>query len=353
VLADIGGYTRYLAGVELEHSHDILADLLGVVANELISVGPLAKLEGDAVFVCDSGGSTDRHTLLAGIDATYAAFANRRRTIELRTTCECDACARIPQLDLKVIAHHGSFIEHIVAGSAEIVGSDVILAHRLLKNTVADRTGVKAFALITDACARTLGIDGPGFGLIRHIELYDDVGEVGGWVSDIGARWRDAAARTVARVGAEEADFNVQHTYRAPTSAIWDAVTAPDKILRWKVGATAVHSSDPGGVRDVGSRTHCVHGPQAFDQEILDWRPFSYFTYREIGPYGPFTWTIELVGDAELTTVNVLVKLLGGHRQRALMRLGRRRFVRLIEQGLANLEAVVNSDRGEAASMQP
>jgi hypothetical protein len=27
-LADIGGYTAYLAGVELEHSHDILADLL-------------------------------------------------------------------------------------------------------------------------------------------------------------------------------------------------------------------------------------------------------------------------------------------------------------------------------------
>jgi hypothetical protein len=26
VLADITGYTRYLAGVELEHSHDVMAD---------------------------------------------------------------------------------------------------------------------------------------------------------------------------------------------------------------------------------------------------------------------------------------------------------------------------------------
>ena len=33
VLADISGYTAYLAGVELEHSHDVLADLLGVVAD--------------------------------------------------------------------------------------------------------------------------------------------------------------------------------------------------------------------------------------------------------------------------------------------------------------------------------
>jgi hypothetical protein len=37
VLADISGYTKYLAGVELDHSHDILADLLGVVVGHLTS----------------------------------------------------------------------------------------------------------------------------------------------------------------------------------------------------------------------------------------------------------------------------------------------------------------------------
>ena len=35
VVADISGYTRYLSGVELDHSHDILADLIGVVADRL------------------------------------------------------------------------------------------------------------------------------------------------------------------------------------------------------------------------------------------------------------------------------------------------------------------------------
>ena len=42
-------------------------------------------------------------------------------------------------LDLKFCAHLGSFVEHDVAGSRELVGSDVILAHRLLKNTVPRR----------------------------------------------------------------------------------------------------------------------------------------------------------------------------------------------------------------------
>jgi hypothetical protein len=51
VLADISGYRTYLAGVELEHSHDVLADLLGIVIDQLCPPMQLAKLEGDAV-VC-------------------------------------------------------------------------------------------------------------------------------------------------------------------------------------------------------------------------------------------------------------------------------------------------------------
>jgi hypothetical protein len=35
VIADIGGYTRYLSGVELDHSTDILADLLQTVVDAL------------------------------------------------------------------------------------------------------------------------------------------------------------------------------------------------------------------------------------------------------------------------------------------------------------------------------
>lgn len=55
VIADIGGYTRYLSGVELEHSTDVLADLLQTVVSALEPNFQIAKLEGDAVFVYDRG----------------------------------------------------------------------------------------------------------------------------------------------------------------------------------------------------------------------------------------------------------------------------------------------------------
>ena len=50
VIADISGYTSYLAGVELDHAQDILADLMDTVVGSLRPTFRLAKLEGDAAF---------------------------------------------------------------------------------------------------------------------------------------------------------------------------------------------------------------------------------------------------------------------------------------------------------------
>src|ERR1700724_1281830 len=167
VLADISGYTTYLAGVELEHSHDILADLLGMVTRSLCPPLRLGKLEGDAVFcVAPAGEPLDGDALLAALESTYLGFARRRRTVALSSSCTCEACRRTPDLDLKFCVHHGSFVEHEVAGSRELVGSDVILAHRLLKNSVADTPGLHGYALLTDACAKASGISD----LPSHVE---------------------------------------------------------------------------------------------------------------------------------------------------------------------------------------
>ena len=100
--------------------------------------------------VTSEGPPIDGAALLGALESTYLAFARRRRTVALSSSCACDACRRTPELDLKFCAHHGSFVEHYVAGSREIVGSDVILAHRLLKNTVTETHGLRGYALVTE-----------------------------------------------------------------------------------------------------------------------------------------------------------------------------------------------------------
>ena len=123
VLADISGYTSYLAGTELEHAHEILTDLLEIIVDHFRSVLTISKLEGDAVFAHAPEARLARgETLLELIEATYVAFRDGVEAARRRTTCECNACRAIPSLDLKFLLHHGDYILQNVSGIAELVG---------------------------------------------------------------------------------------------------------------------------------------------------------------------------------------------------------------------------------------
>src|SRR6266700_3549231 len=59
LIADISGYTSYLAGVELDHAQDIIADLMDTVVKCLRSPFRVVKFEGDAAFLCAVGDKFD------------------------------------------------------------------------------------------------------------------------------------------------------------------------------------------------------------------------------------------------------------------------------------------------------
>src|SRR6478736_5777710 len=197
VIADITGYTSYLAGVELDHAQDILADLIDTVVASLRPTFRLAKLARDAAFTYALAETVDGSALMDTIERTYFAFRRRLRDIGQASVCDCNGCTRMPSLDLKVLAHHGMILRQRVAGREELVGSPVIVAHRLLKNAVTEATGFRAYALYTEDCLRVAGIDDPAsLGLVEHREEYEHLGVVTGWVTDLGAAWVAEQART-------------------------------------------------------------------------------------------------------------------------------------------------------------
>src|SRR6476646_6600529 len=151
VIADISGYTGFLAGAELDHAQDILADLMGTVVTAFRPTFKLAKLEGDAAFVYTIAVAIDAAQLQDTIERCYFAFRRRLRDIRQSSACECNACILVPNLDLKVVAHHGQVIRQRIASSEELVGSDVVVVHRLLKNHVEEATGFSAYALYSAA----------------------------------------------------------------------------------------------------------------------------------------------------------------------------------------------------------
>ena len=111
LLADISGYTSFVAGTELDHSHEILTDLLETICLQIEKLLTIHKLEGDAVFAYAPETIIMRgETILELVESTYAAFRDRQTDIKRATTCTCKACQNIPSLDLKFIVHHGDYI---------------------------------------------------------------------------------------------------------------------------------------------------------------------------------------------------------------------------------------------------
>src|SRR5262249_31772482 len=110
ILADISGYTSYLAGTELDHSQAILTELLELVIERFQTCLTISKLEGDAVFAYAPASRIARgETLLELIELTYVAFIDRRDIAYGRTTCTCRACKAIATLDLKFLLHAGDY----------------------------------------------------------------------------------------------------------------------------------------------------------------------------------------------------------------------------------------------------
>jgi uncharacterized protein YndB with AHSA1/START domain len=278
VIADITGYTSYLAGVELDHAQDILADLIDTVVGGLRPAFKLAKLEGDAAFVYALTDTVDGSSLLDTVERTYFAFRRRLRDIAQASTCECDACIRMPTLDLKVLAHHGPVIRQKVAGRVELVGSSVVVAHRLLKNTITEDTGIRAYAFYTSDCLKIAGIDPALTGLREHSEEIEHLGAVTGWVGDLEAAWRANLERTEIRLAPKATMATFEVDLPGPPSLVWDYLTSPARRPRWQTGVIAVEEATTGGRRGAGTQNHCIHGKDAVVEEILDWRPGEYFT---------------------------------------------------------------------------
>jgi len=309
LIADISGYTGYLADVELDHAQDILADLIGAVVTALRPNFRLAKLEGDAAFTFLSAEKLDGSMLLDTIERCYFGFRRRRRDVRQATSCECGACRRIPDLDLKFVVHHGVAIHQKVAGHQELLGSDVIVVHRLLKNEVVEKLGMHAYALITRKCIDASDIEPAALGMREITETYDRIGDVPAWAHDLERRWQEEEARGRIRVTEEEATLSVSVPTRVPPQVAWQFLTTPGQRMTWQPWVTEVTvKGATGGRRGPGSANHCMHGKDAIVEEILDWRPYDYVTDRTIldTPGGPVKvlHTIELEPGTEGTTIH-------------------------------------------------
>jgi len=150
VLADISGYSKFVAQTEVDHSWSILHELLDTMVRSVQGRMDVSQVEGDAILFISGLSTPD---VIAALERTFIDFHRRLRDMQTVTTCPCNACANIGILKLKFIVHHGKFSRQRLGNVEQLHGTDVIVAHRLLKNTVPS----KEYLLVTDAVLERIG----------------------------------------------------------------------------------------------------------------------------------------------------------------------------------------------------
>jgi hypothetical protein len=281
LLADLSGYTAYLANSEPDHAPALAGDLVETVVRQLRPTFRLAKLEGDAAFLVAPLDRLDGPMLLDAIDAAYDAFRRRMQSVTAATTCDCASCSRVPDLDLKFVVHAGSVVRHRVAGREELAGTDAVIAHRLLKAKSPSAAGLGRYLLLTDACLEALELDAGALGLIPASERFEHLGEVPVHLADlehrIGAQGRPWTPPR--RAALAEAELRLP----APPMAVWEQLTSPRLRPGWE-GIERVEEATVSGRRGVGTMSACVADRLASVEEILEWRPFGAFVRRASVP---------------------------------------------------------------------
>lgn len=163
---------QFVGGV-IPPAYEMVSHLVDGIVERLVPPFVLAKLEGDAVFAYGTElAATPRGTDLLGCVADcYTDFHERLDAAREVWVCSCSACTTVRDLELKFVLHHGTFAIQQIAGQQELAGTDVVIAHRLLKNSAAEAVGGGAYLLLSEAAVDALEV--PTASAVRLVETYE------------------------------------------------------------------------------------------------------------------------------------------------------------------------------------
>lgn len=181
LLADISGYTRFMTrtGRSLSHAQAIITELLKSIINEIEIPLHVVEIEGDSVYVYGAAeeGEYSWGDVISIISEKIFLFFQvfHRRLYEIihSNMCHCEACDGTDRLRLKVIVHIGEVLFYKIADFSKLSGPDVILIHRLLKNSISSNE----YLLMTEK-AYTEFSQYKHFDVESRAEKYEDMGKV-------------------------------------------------------------------------------------------------------------------------------------------------------------------------------
>ena len=288
IITDISGYTEYLTESELDHAHEILQSLFDAQLKHIKFPLKISGFRGDAIFMYTPEACfINPQSFVETLENLYIVFSETLQQMQFNTTCPCRACRNIHKLDLKMCIHYGEYIVQKLGDREELLGADVIVPHRMLKNHVIEQTRVTAYALFSEAAANALRLSELSQPLIEHTETYEHLGEVKMQVFDLRSVWTNLQERKRRFVSKEDSWVYFEIDIPYPPALVWEILNTPALEERVLMLDVAERTDTMGGRIREETQFHCAHEESHFYAKILDWKPFEYYTIRQRAePFG-------------------------------------------------------------------
>lgn len=304
----------------------IIAELLEALIEENTMGLEIAELEGDAIFFYRVGEKPSQHELYDQVKSMYIAFHKQLKIYERDRICSCGACSTVNKLNIKFVSHYGEVVERTIRGHFQLMGSDVTLAHKFLKNEI---DGDEYILLSESAVNQNDDIKLPDWiNFKEKKEYYNGVGDVSYTFAKLD-ELKASLPPLEAKRNIELIDKPIELTIEidANIENVYTALTNNDLKKQWVNGLKEV-IQDKDRVHRVGSSHDCVLPIGAIHIETID----SVRTKDEI-VYTEFTDssiifpafyqrnTLRKLGDNK-TQLDVEIHYKGSYVKETILRLG-------------------------------
>jgi hypothetical protein len=133
-IPDINGFTAYISKTDIRVAKRVIPALLETIMEQNELGLKLVEIQGDAILYYRIGEPPSPGEMVAQAKRIFSAFTERLESLSLELLE--DGLALPDRLGIKIVAHYGKIAITKIRGNIRLIGEDVIIAHRLLKNSI-------------------------------------------------------------------------------------------------------------------------------------------------------------------------------------------------------------------------
>jgi hypothetical protein len=135
-IPDLTGFTRFMSETDLSFSKKVVPPLLRSIINSNKLNFKLGEIEGDAILFYRVGSFPSAKEIADQCKDFYINFYAELESLKNRYADDFQKIISSSRLGLKIIIHSGKISSTDIGGRVKLIGSEVITAHKLLKNNV-------------------------------------------------------------------------------------------------------------------------------------------------------------------------------------------------------------------------